>query len=180
MPSTVISLSLSGSHTFSKPTRQSIRLLKGLGVEGDAHCGRSVKHRSRVKADPTQPNLRQVHLIHSELLEKLRTKGFDLHPGDLGENILTQGIDLLSLPRNTILKIGSEAIVQVEGLRNPCHQIDSFSTGLLTEVIETTPEGKVIKKVGIMGTVLEGGTINIGDKILVELPPEPHLVLERV
>ena len=180
MPPLVISLSKSDSHSFSKPTENSIRLLKGLGVEGDAHSGKTVKHRSRVAVDPTKPNLRQVHLIQSELFDELRSKAFDLRPGDLGENILTRGIDLFALPRNTVLKIGSVAKVQVTGLRNPCHQIEAFKTGLLAEVAIKHEDGTLEKKVGIMGTVLEGGTIKVGDVIQVELPPEPHETLERV
>ncbi|MDG2168509.1 MAG: MOSC domain-containing protein [Opitutales bacterium] len=176
----VISVSSSESHTFSKPTKESIRLLKGLGVEGDAHSGETVKHRSRVTADPTKPNLRQVHLLHNELLDELRSKGFDLNPGDLGKNILTEDIDLLALPRGTILKLGNEAVIQVKGLRNPCHQIEAFQTGLLANVVETTKEGDPIKKAGIMGIVLEGGTIKVDDEIEIELPPIPHKKLERV
>lgn len=176
----VISVSSSGSHTFSKPTKLSIHLHQGLGVEGDAHSGETVKHRSRVAADPTQPNLRQVHLIHNELLKELQSKGFGLNPGDLGENILTQNIDLLALPRNTLLKLGNEAVIQVKGLRNPCHQIEKFQTGLLAKVVETTKEGDPIKKAGIMGIVFESGTVQVGDEIQIEFPPEPHEKLERV
>ncbi len=176
----VISVSCSGSHTFSKPTHRSIRLLKGLGVEGDAHCGETVKHRSRVAVDPTQPNLRQVHLIHSELLDGLKSKGFELHPGDLGENILSKGVALLNLPKNTLLQIGPEAMVQVTGLRNPCHQIETFQAGLLAEVVETTHRGDTIKKAGIMGIVLKSGVVKAGDEIKIKLPPKPHERLERV
>lgn len=96
---TVISVSKSDEHTFSKQVLHSITLIAGDGVEGDAHCGKTVQHRSRVKADPTQPNLRQVHLIHSELFEELKEQGFDVAAADLGENITTRGIDLLSLPK---------------------------------------------------------------------------------
>ena len=176
----VISVSCSGTHTFSKPTQGSIRLLKGLGVEGDAHCGETVKHRSRVAIDATQPNLRQVHLIHSELLDGLKSKGFELHPGDLGENILTKGVELLNLPKDTLLQIGPEAMVQVTGLRNPCHQIETFQAGLLAEVVETTDRGDTIKKAGIMGIVLKSGVVKAGDEIEIKLPPKPHERLERV
>jgi MOSC domain-containing protein YiiM len=176
----VVSVSCSHTHTFSKPTQKSILVLKGLGVKGDAHCGKTIKHRSRVAADPSQPNLRQLHLLHSELFQELQENGFELKPGDLGENILTQGIDLLALPRNSLIKIGADVVVQVTGLRNPCHHIEEFQSGLLKAVIETPTGGVQIKKAGIMSIVLEEGTIKVGDPIHLELPPEPHEKLERV
>ncbi|QXD22656.1 MOSC domain-containing protein [Opitutia bacterium ISCC 51] len=176
----VISVSSSGSHTYSKQTKLSIHLLHGLGVKGDAHCGETVKHRSRVAADPTQPNLRQVHLIHNELLKELKSKGFDLNPGDLGENILPQDIDLLALPRDTLLKLGNETGIQVKGLHNPCHQIEDFRNGLLAEVVKDMGDGETEKKVGIMGIVLKSGTVQAGDEIQIELPQKPHHKLERV
>lgn len=177
---TVISLSKDKGHNFSKRLVDSIRLLKGLGVEGDAHCGTTVQHRSRVKADPTQPNLRQVHILHSELLQELTGKGFDVQPGSMGENILTAGLDVLALPKNTILKIGAEAVVQVTGLRNPCAQLDNYQAGLTQAVLDRDEDGRVIRKAGIMAIVLQGGVVKQGDSISVELPPEPHHALERV
>jgi MOSC domain-containing protein YiiM len=176
----VISLSKSNAHTFSKYTCESIVLQKGLGVEGDAHNGEKVKHRSRVEANPDQPNLRQVHLIHSELFQELKDKGFHIKPGDMGENITTQGIDLLNLPKDTILKIGSSAVVQITGLRNPCAQIEAYEKGLLKAMVDKDEEGNLIRKSGIMGIVLEGGEVNVGDAILVEYPPEPFIKMERV
>ena len=180
MQAKVTAVHISQSHTFSKFSADGITLLKGLGVEGDAHMGLTVKHRSRVKADPTQPNLRQVHLVHSELFTEVAGKGFGVKPGDIGENITTAGIDLLSLPRDTILKIGPSAAVQITGLRNPCKQIDNFQNGLLAAVLDKDEEGNLIRKAGIMGIVLEGGPIKVGDAIVVELPSEPHHKLERV
>ena len=176
----VKALSKSGTHTFSKYNCESIVLLKGLGVEGDAHMGEKVKHRSRVRKDPNQPNLRQVHLIHAELFEELQEKGFHVQDGEMGENITTQGIDLLGLPKDTILSIGHTSKIQVTGLRNPCVQLDGFQKGLMKAVLDRDEEGNLVRKSGIMGIVLEGGTINVGDEIVVELPEKPHVKLERV
>jgi len=177
---TVQAVSRSAGHTFSKDARPAIRLLTGLGVEGDAHAGVAVKHRSRVAQNPNQPNLRQVHLIHGELLDELQGRGFSVQPGDLGENITTRGLNLLDLPRGTRLHLGEEAVVEVTGLRNPCPQIDNFQPGLLAAVLDRNEAGRLIRKAGIMGVVLEGGTIEPGNPIRVELPPEPHERLERV
>jgi len=176
----VISVSKSKSHTFSKYESDKIMLLKGLGVEGDAHMGEKVKHRSRVAKDPTQPNLRQVHLIHSELFDELKQKGFKLNPGQMGENITTQEIDLLALPKDTILTIGKNAKVKITGLRNPCKQINSIKTGLMHAVLDKDKKGNLIRKAGIMGIVIAGGEVKVEDKITIELPTKPHLKLERV
>jgi len=176
----VISVSKSRSHTFNKYVSSEIILVKGLGVEGDAHKGEKVKHRSRVAKDPNQPNLRQVHLIHSELFEELKEKGFEVNPGQMGENITTQEIDLLNLPKDTILSIGKTAKIKITGLRNPCKQIDSIKKGLMNAVLDKDKEGNLIRKAGIMGIIIEGGTINAGDEISIKLPTQPHLKLERV
>jgi MOSC domain-containing protein YiiM len=175
----VAAVCLSPGHGFSKQPAESIRLITGEGVEGDAHRGVTVKHRSRVKADPTQANLRQVHLIHSELFDELDDKGFSVGIGDLGENITTEEIDLLALPTGAILGIG-EARIEITGLRNPCSQIDAFQKGLMDAVLDTDAEGNLIRKSGIMGIVLTGGVIRPGDEIFVTLPPEPYRKLERV
>ena len=180
MSATVAAVSASPSHSFSKHAHDSITLLTGLGVQGDAHCGVTVKHRSRVARDPTQPNLRQVHLLHAELLLELRSSGFDVGPSDLGENITTSGLDLLSLPRGTRLRLGSTAVVEVTGLRNPCVQIDRFQQGLKAAVLARAPDGSLIRKAGIMGVVLVGGYVRAGDSIFVELPEPPHRGLEPV
>ncbi|MFS8115782.1 MOSC domain-containing protein [Rhizobium jaguaris] len=176
----VTSVSSSDVHGFSKQNRDHIQLLTGLGVEGDAHMGVTVKHRSRVAVDPTQPNLRQVHLIHAELFDELTEKGFSVAAGDMGENIATRGIDLLSLPQGTRLHIGDEAIVEVTGLRNPCKQIDDFQKGLLHAVLDRDADGGLIRKAGIMSIVLRGGRVQRDDAIRVELPALPHIKLERV
>lgn len=176
----IISLSKDKGHYFSKNTCDSLRFLKGLGIEGDAHCGETVKHRSRVKADPTQPNLRQVHLIHSELISALQESGFDVSAGTLGENVLTVGIDLLSLPRNTILRLGSSVVLRVTGLRNPCAQLDNYQQGLTKAFLDKDSEGNLIRKAGIMAVVEESGVARIGDSIRIELPVMPHERLERV
>lgn len=167
------------SHSFSKQEVEAITLLEGLGVVGDAHCGATVKHRSRVRADPSQPNLRQVHLIHAELFEDLVKAGHVVGSGQLGENITTRGIDLLGLPVGARLSIGT-AVIAVTGLRNPCQQINDFQPGLLKEVAHTDSEGKLVRLAGIMGTVARGGTVSPGDLIRVELPALPHFPLTRV
>ncbi len=180
MSGTVVAVSSSATHSFSKPNREYIRLLAGLGVEGDAHMGATVKHRSRVAVDPSQPNLRQVHLIHFELHAELRDAGFEVSPGELGENVTTCGIDLLSLPKGSRLHLGDSAVVQVTGLRNPCVQLDQFQPGLLRRLVSHDEQGNVIRKAGIMSIVLTGGEIHAGDRIDVELPPAPHESLDRV
>ena len=177
---TVVAVSLSRAHTFSKENRDSIRLLAGLGVEGDAHMGERVQHRSRVARDPDQPNLRQVHLIHAELFDELRGQGFDIFPGQIGENITTRGVHLLSLPVDTLLHIGPSAIVRVTGLRNPCLQLDEFSKGLMRALLDRDEEGNLVRKAGIMGIVLAGGEVRPGDQLRLTLPPTPHRTLERV
>jgi len=178
--SMVVSVSAATSHGFSKPVRPAITLLAGLGVADDAHCGVTVKHRSRVAIDPTQPNLRQVHLVHAELLDEVAPAGFDVAPGDLGENILTRGLDLLSLPVGTVLRLGGQARVEITGLRNPCAQIDAFRPGLLRQVLGRDAQGAVIRKAGIMAIVLTGGEVRAQDAIEVTLPPLPHRALDRV
>lgn len=176
----VVSVGRDAGHAFSKPTTGSIRLLTGLGVEGDAHCGITVKHRSRVAIDPSQPNLRQVHLIHAELFDELKLVGFDLAPGDLGENVTTRGIDLLRLPVGARLQLGDAASIEITGLRNPCAQIEAFWAGLLAAVLGRDTEGRLIRKSGVMAIVLAGGEVRPGDAISLTLPALPHRALERV
>lgn len=175
----VSAVSRSATHTMSKPNVESIRIIKGLGVENDAHQGITVKHRSRVARDPNQPNLRQVHLIHSELHDQLRARGFDITAGQMGENITTQGIALLELPKGTILQIGT-AQLEVTGLRNPCLQLDGLQDGLLKAVLETDKDGNLIRKAGIMTVVKSGGQVRAGDQIQVILPSEPFEKLNVV
>jgi MOSC domain-containing protein YiiM len=165
---------------FSKSAATQITLLAGLGVEGDAHCGITVKHRSRVAQDPTQPNLRQVHLLHAELFEELAAKGFTVAPGQLGENVTTRGLNLLALPVGAELQIGPTAIIRVTGLRNPCAQLDQFQLGLMSAVLDRTRDGTLVRKAGIMGVVVAGGPVSPGDAILVKLPAKPDRILERV
>lgn len=180
MTAVVTAVSRSASHSFSKPNELFIRLVAGLGVEGDAHLGETVKHRSRVRADPAQPNLRQVHLIHSELHDELRAAGFDVGPGEMGENVTTRGLDLLGLPVGTRLHLGAAAVVEVTGLRNPCVQIDRFQPGLMAACLDRDPDGGLVRKAGIMSVVLTGGDVRPGDPIRVELPPAPHRPLAVV
>ena len=176
----VDAVALDGSHRFSKPTADEIRLLAGLGVEGDAHAGVTVQHRSRVARDPSQPNLRQVHLIHRELLDEVDADGFTVPPGAMGENITTSGVDLLALPVGARLRIGDDAVVEVTGLRNPCLQIDGYEAGLMKRMVGRDEQGNVVRRAGVMSVVIEGGTVRPGDPIAVLLPAEPHVALSPV
>jgi MOSC domain-containing protein YiiM len=170
----VVSVSRRAGHHFSKTASPSIRLLRGLGVEGDAHMGATVRHRYHVRKDPTRPNLCQVHLLHSELFEELRAMGFAVSPGELGENVTTSGIDLLALPTGARLHLGTGAIVEVTGLRNPCIQIDHFQKGLMAATLDRDADGNLIRKAGIMSIVLADGDVRPGDAIRAELPDMPH------
>ncbi len=180
MNASVTAVSCSAAHTFSKANQGGIHLVAGQGVEGDAHRGETVRHRSRVAQDPTQPNLRQVHLIHAELHDELRAAGFTVAAGQMGENITTRGVDLLGLPTGARLHIGGTAIVEVTGLRNPCAQLDRFQPGLMAAVLGRDENGGLVRKAGVMGIVLAGGEVRPGDPIVIKLPPEPHRPLERV
>jgi len=176
----VAAVSSRATHNISKESRASIRLLEGLGVEGDAHCGTTVQHRSRVGKDPKQLNLRQVHLIHAELHEELARAGFRLAPGAMGENITTRGISLLGLPKGSRLRLGEAAMVEITGLRNPCKQLDGLQPGLMAATLDRGPDGELIRKAGVMAVVLSGGIVRPGDVVIVELPPPPHIALDRV
>lgn len=170
-----------------------------MGVAGDAHAGTSVQHRSRMRRDPNQPNLRQVHILHAELLDEARTAGHGVGPGSLGENILTEGLDVLALPTGTRLLIG-DAVLRITGLRNPCRQIDDYSPGLLkvvvaridgltsTSEVKLSPTGgaesvdgvALVRRAGIMSVVERGGEVSPGMPMEVVLPEEPHRPLEPV
>jgi MOSC domain-containing protein YiiM len=176
----VTAVSRSSTHSLGKCNRERIRLVTGLGVEGDAHLGVTVQHRSRVARDPTQPNRRQVHLIHAELHEELRAGGFAVSAGQMGENITTRGLDLLGLPTGTRLRLGETAVVEVTGLRNPCTQLDGLQPGLMAAVLGRDAEGRLVRKAGVVGIVLAGGDVRPGDSIRVELPALPHRPLEPV
>jgi MOSC domain-containing protein YiiM len=170
----------SAAHTLRKPGQPSIKLLAGLGVEGDAHMGATVKHRSRVARDPSQPNLRQVHLVHAELHDELRAGGFLVRAGEMGENITTRGVDLLRLPVGARLHLGTQAVVEITGLRNPCAQLDSLQAGLMAAVLGRDAQGNLIRKAGVMGIVLASGDVRPSDPIRVELPPGPPQPLAPV
>ena len=176
----VVAVSRSETHSFAKPNREAVRLVAGFGIEGDAHGGATVRHRSRVARDATRPNLRQVHLIHAELLDELAQSGFEVAPGELGENLTTRGIPLLDLPTGTRLRIGGDAVIELTGLRTPCVQIDRFQTGLLAKVAMRGEGGEVVRRAGVMSVVVEGGSVQAGDSIVVELPTGPHRALEPV
>ncbi len=176
----VTAVSSNAAHTFTKHERNHVRLIAGIGVEGDAHAGPTVKHRSRVARDPTQPNLRQVHFIHAELHEELRVAGFDVLPGQMGENITTRGVRLPALPTGTRLHLGDTAIVEITGLRNPCGQLDGLQAGLKSAVVEHDERGDLVRKSGVMSVVIASGDVRPGDRIAVELPAGPHRPLEPV
>ncbi|HVF11483.1 MAG TPA: MOSC domain-containing protein [Actinomycetota bacterium] len=176
----VMAVSRSAGHTFGKANRDSITLIAGLGVEGDAHMGSTVKHRSRVAKDPSQPNLRQVHLIHAELLEELKKDGFDVTPGQMGENITTRGVDLLGLPVGTRLRLGQDAVVEITGLRSPCVQLNSIKDGLMARLVKKDPSGEVVRLAGVMSIVEKDGVVRVGDPIELKLPSEPHVALSPV
>jgi MOSC domain-containing protein YiiM len=180
MDGVVIAVSRSAKHSLIKTNEDTIRLVAGLGVDGDAHSGATVKHRSRVARDPTQPNLRQVHLIHAELHDELERAGFAVSPGQMGENVTTQGVDLLGLPTGTRLHLGSSAVVEVTGLRNPCAQLDRIQPGLMAATLGRDEHGNLVRKAGIMAVVLTDGEVRPGDEIGVELPPEPYRPLAVV
>ena len=180
MTATVIAVSRSPIHTFSKPITDTIRLLAGLGVEGDCHNGATVKHLSRLLRFGSAPNLRQVHLIHAELFDELRQAGFCVSAGDMGENVTTRGVELLSLPKGARLHLGEDAVIEVTGLRNPCRQLDRLQAGLMAATLDRDDEGKLVRKAGVMSTVVAGGEVRPGDTIRVELPAGPHEPLAPV
>jgi MOSC domain-containing protein YiiM len=180
MSARVVAVHASPTHSMQKPSRSSIRLIEGLGVEGDAHAGKTVQHLSRIAKDPSVPNLRQVHLIHAELHDELRKQGFDVAPGAMGENVTTRGIDLLALPTGTRLRLGAEAVVEVTGLRNPCAQLDGIAKGLMAATLDRDAEGKLVRKAGVMGVVLRGGEVCADDAIEIERSAPPHRALQPV
>lgn len=180
MDGIVTAVSRSAAHTFRKSNQDCVRLVAGQGVEGDAHRGETVKHRSRVAQNPHQPNLRQVHLIHEELFDELRPAGFDVSAGQMGENVTTRGVDLLALPAGARLHLGETTVIEVTGLRNPCAQLDGLQPGLMAATLGRDAENNLVRKAGVMGIVVAGGELRPGDPIRVELPPPPHRALERV
>ncbi|MDQ3327005.1 MAG: MOSC domain-containing protein [Chloroflexota bacterium] len=180
MTGTVQAVSRSVTHSMVKRNHPEIWLVEGLGVEGDAHAGATVKHRSRVARNPAQPNLRQVHLIHAELHDELHARGLVVSAGQMGENVTTRGIDLLDLPVRTRLQLGSAVIVELTGLRNPCAQLDSIQPGLMAAVLDRDAAGNLIRKAGVMAVVVAGGPVRPDDTVTVELPPPPHRPLGPV
>jgi MOSC domain-containing protein YiiM len=176
----VLAVSASPEHGFSKASLPGIQLVAGMGVDCDTHSGVTVQHRSRVARDPSQPNLRQVHLLHAELFDELAALGFDIAPGELGENVTTRGLDLLALPENTELRLGADAVVRITGLRNPCAQLDGYRPGLTAAVLGRTPGGELVRKAGVMGVVLSSGVVQPGDAVLVQPAPLPHRALRPV
>lgn len=166
----VTAVSRKPGHGVDKPNQLMIRLVAGHGVEGDAHFGIKVKHRSRVRANPDQPNLRQVHLLHAELHDELAGLGFRMTPGLMGENVTTRGVDFLGLPRGTRLRLGAAAVVEITGLRNPCTQLDGLAPGLMAACVGRDAEGRPVRKAGVMAIVLTGGDVKAGDPIVVEPP----------
>jgi MOSC domain-containing protein YiiM len=181
MQATVLAVASDRKHRFSKTPRESIRVVAGLGVEGDAHAGATVKHRSRWKKTPEAPNLRQIHLLQAELFDQLALAGFTVGPAELGENVTTRGIDLLSLAQGTWLRLGAEAIVELTGLRNPCVQIDrNIGPGAMAATLERAPDGSLVRKTGVMAVVLAGGEIRPGDPVELAYTPSIRLPLEPI
>ncbi|QPH53408.1 MOSC domain-containing protein [Pontivivens ytuae] len=175
----VVAVAAGPGHAFSKPQQPRIELIEGVGVAGDGHAGARVQHRSRVAANPDQPNLRQVHLLPAERLAELAEQGFDLAPGAVGENVLTEGLDLHALPKSTLLRLG-EALVSISGLRNPCAQLDAYREGLTRACLGRHPDGSLALRAGVMAVVLQSGEVAPGDRVEVHLPPPPHIPLARV
>ena len=180
MSAIVVAVHSKSVHSFSKTVQPSIELVEGHGVRHDAHFGLTVKHRSRVARDPAQPNLRQVHLLHQELLDELEARGLQVAPGQMGENVTTRGIDLLSLSAGTRLRLGAQAVVEITGLRNPCSQIESFKRGLLAAVLERSQTGTVVRKAGVMGIVITGGLVRAGSEIAVVFVPPKLIAMQPV
>ncbi len=176
----VVGVAVSPVHQFSKEPQDVVRLVEGLGIAGDAHAGVTVQHLSRVRRDPTQPNLRQVHLVAGELLDQLVDDGYHVRPGSIGENVTTRGVDLLALPTGTVLRLGSDAVVEVTGLRNPCLQLDRFQDGLMSAVLDRDEHGELVRKAGVMAVVRASGDVRPGDPIKVTVPTEPHEPLRPV
>lgn len=176
----VTAVSVSPKHGPDKQPAHRIRILEGLGVEGDAHCGATVQHRSRARQHPDMPNLRQVHLIPAELHDELAAAGFAVAPGAMGENITTRGVDLLALPVGARLALGDEAVVELTGLRNPCRQLDGVQPGLMAATLDRDASGALVRKAGVMGVVLRGGAVSAGDAVAVTLPQAPHEALQPV
>lgn len=180
MPAQVVAVHSKGTHAFSKDAMPRIALVAGHGVEGDAHAGATVKHRSRVARDPSRPNLRQVHLIHSELLDELQQRGLAVRPGQMGENITTRGLPILALSAGTLVRAGPDAVIRITGLRNPCSQIEAFMPGLLAAVLDRAADGSLVRKAGVMGVVLESGVVRAGDPLTVLSAPSIHVPLQPV
>ena len=180
MNASVVAVHLSSGHTFSKITKPEIELVVGHGARGDAHYGVTVKHRSRVARDPNQPNLRQIHLLQSELFAALAVERLSVSPGEMGENVTTVGIDLLALSEGACLRLGQTAVVQITGLRNPCSQIEGFQSGLLAAVLDRAPDGKLTRKAGVMGVVITAGIVQPGDNITIVHEPSPFKALQPV
>jgi MOSC domain-containing protein YiiM len=178
--SQIISVSARNAHDPGKDVRSEVMLIAGQGVEGDAHSGETVKHRSRVAKDPTQPNLRQVHLIHVELFDMLAAKGFAIGPAMMGENITTRGVDLLGLSAGTRLRLGDDAVIEITGLRNPCHQLNGLIPGLMDAVLNRASDGSLIRMAGVMAIVISGGIVTAGDKITICNRPKSHISLQPV
>jgi MOSC domain-containing protein len=176
----VVSVHRNAAHALGKPACDGIRLVAGVGVEGDVHAGATVQHRSRVARDPARPNLRQIHLIAAELHDELTTRGYPVGPGEMGENVTTRGVDLLALPTGSRLRLGTVAVVELTGLRNPCRQLDGLHQGLMGAVLDRAADGSLVRRAGVMAIVLVGGAVRAGDRVGVELPAGPHRALEPV
>ena len=134
----------------------------------------------RVQRDAEQPNLRQVHLVASELFTEVADQGFSVGPGDIGENVTTAGLDLVRLPVGSIVRLGPDALVALTGLRNPCVQIDAFQEGLQGAMLGRDHDGSLLRKSGVMSVVVRGGVVSTGDTIEVRFPPGPAVRMEKI
>jgi len=168
----VIAVAAKPEPGVGKVLREVITLVAGHGVEGDYHAGPFVRHRSRAARAPDLPNRRQVHLIHAELFDEVAALGIDVRPGQMGENITTRGLALMDLSPGTRLHLGSIAVVEITGCRNPCNQLDAIDPRLLPEVARKAADGTIARRAGIMGIVVQGGPVRPGDPIHVEVPAE--------
>lgn len=175
----VIAVASDSKHNIIKPIRESVRLIAGWGVEGDAHAGKTVQHRYDKRRNPDAPNLRQVHLMHSELFDQVSGLGLSVKPGQMGENITTRHIDILNLPRGTQLRIG-EAVIEITGLRNPCKYLNQIAPGLLKACLGKHEDGTNFPHSGVMGVILADGEVKAGDEIHIITPPKPHERLKPV
>jgi len=143
----------------------SIQLVEEFGVEGDYHAGKTIRHRYLAKKDPDQPNHRQVLLIDAKILGDLDQRGIRIIPGQMGENIVCYGIDVMLLEIGTRFTAG-EALLEITEARHPCHQLNDSHPDLYQAVIEEIG-GEEIYSAGVFARVIRGGNVDAGNSIFV-------------